>query len=350
VRRPVGEVYLAVAYDVTVEYDELSETLVLPDLKAELAAVESIMLATLNEGCALLAVPAVRVTESGGKRLRAALVIATAAGAAGQVGQASRDSAVAVELVHHGSLVHDDLIDGALLRRGAATVNSLEGTERALLVGDYMLAKAGRVAASVSKEVAGVVAETIERLCTGQVIEMADVGDPNRTLEDALDSITGKTADLMEAACVIGGHCGGVTPEVLAGLRAYGHAFGLAFQLVDDVLDVVSTQDLLGKPVGADIRSGVYTVPIILARDRFVGDSIADALRAPMSDAAVASVLDIVRTSGAIEETVDMARAYAGEARDALQTVAEANPRLLGLSTLPEAYMRWALDTLVPHS
>ena len=332
-------------------YSELSELLGFPELDATMVEVEDELVRCLNDGIDLLAVPAERVARGGGKRLRAVLVLATSRALSPDrihPPHALR-GAVSIELVHQGSLVHDDLLDGAESRRGTATVTALEGYDRAILVGDYILAKAGTQAASVNRIVAEDVARSIEALCAGQALEMADVGDPARTLEGAIVSVGGKTADLILAACRVGAHCVLEEGEVVDRLSKYGHAFGLAYQLVDDVLDLVSTEQLLGKPVGNDIRCGVYTVPVLLARDMVDEPSFVAGLRAATSDDAIAEqTMDVVRTSGAIERTLDLASGYAADARRSLEKAEDEYPELAPLTRLPEAYIDWVVETLIP--
>ncbi|HEX7166313.1 MAG TPA: polyprenyl synthetase family protein [Acidimicrobiales bacterium] len=333
-------------------YSELSELLGFPELEATMDEVEDALVRCLTEGSDLLAVPAGRVARGGGKRLRAVLVLAASRALAPSRTHPEHAvrGAVSIELVHQGSLVHDDLLDGAESRRGTATVNALEGYDRAILVGDYILAKAGTMAASVSRLVAEDVAKSIEALCTGQVLEMADVGNPTRTLEGAIVSVGGKTADLILAACRVGAHCVVEDGEVVDRLSAYGHAFGLAYQLVDDVLDLVSTEELLGKPVGNDIRCGVFTVPVLLARDAIGDAAFADDLRASATDDDVAErTMAAVRSSGAVERTLDLARDYAAEARRSLEKIEHDYPDLARLARLPEAYIEWVTTTLVPE-
>lgn len=330
--------------------EDIAAIVGLPGLDSRIDDVEQRVVGTLADGHALLGTPSLRVARGGGKRLRAALVLAAAD--AVEPGAMQRDevvrAAAAIELVHQGSLVHDDLLDGALARRGIATVNALEGLDRAILVGDYILAKAGALAASVSRAVAADVSVAIEALCEGQVLEMADVRDTGRSLERTFASIGGKTADLMLAASRIGARCVEENSPLVHALGTYGYAFGMSFQLIDDVLDVMSTSELLGKPVGNDIRCGVYTIPIILAREIIASPAFEDLLlRATTDDASADEALDAVRRCGAIERTVDLAVDHASMAANALDSWVPDHPSLAALGALPRAYLDWALAALV---
>jgi len=206
---------------------------------------------------------------AGGKRLRPAFVVAAALSldAKGDRPDAMTDAmvrgGVAVELVHLGSLYHDDVMDEAEMRRGIEAVNHRWGNLTAILAGDFLLAKASELAASLGTEVAELLAATIGRLCEGQVRELQLIYDIARTEEQYFQAIAGKTAALYATSCRIGGLLAGVDRKVIDRLTDFGHAYGMAFQIVDDILDLVATDEELGKPSGNDLREGVYTLPVI---------------------------------------------------------------------------------------
>jgi heptaprenyl diphosphate synthase len=170
---------------------------------------------------------------------------------------------VAVELVHLGSLYHDDVMDEAETRRGIEAVNHRWGNLTAILAGDFLLAKASELAASLGTEVAELLAATIGHLCEGQVRELQLIYDTNRSEEQYLQAISGKTAALYATSCRIGGIVSGADRPVVDQLTEFGHAYGMAFQVVDDILDLIATDEELGKPSGNDLREGVYTLPVI---------------------------------------------------------------------------------------
>ena len=171
----------------------------------------------------------------------------------------------AVELVHVGSLYHDDVIDEAETRRGVPSVNARWSNIVAILAGDYLLAQASSLAASLGADVAGLLAATIGELCRGQVLELQHLFDVTRTEESYLSSIEGKTASLMATASRIGAMVSNVSADSLDALTQFGHHLGMCFQVVDDVLDVTRTEAELGKPTGNDVHEGVYTLPVIYA-------------------------------------------------------------------------------------
>jgi heptaprenyl diphosphate synthase len=221
---------------------------------------------------------------------------------------------VAVELVHLGSLYHDDVMDDAVTRRTVESVNARWGNLKAILAGDFLLAKASEIAASLGTEVAGLLAATIARLCEGQIRELKDVYQLGRTEDDYLGSIAGKTAALFATACRVGAIVGELPRDDIETLTTFGQRYGMAFQLVDDVLDLVATSEELGKPSGNDLVEGVYTLPVLRALGSDRGDSLRAILGAPLGDEDRERARAIVIDGDEIDETIEVARGYADEA------------------------------------
>ena len=217
------------------------------------------------------------------KRLRPALAVV-----AGQLsGAPATDDivhgGVACELVHLGSLYHDDVMDEAETRRGVETVNARWGNLQAILAGDFLLSRASEIAASLGTEVAGLLARTIGWLCEGQIEELRHTYDVARSEESYLASLHGKTASLFGTAARIGGIVAGLDRDLIDALTEYGNAYGMVFQIVDDVLDLTATAERLGKPAGHDMEAGVYTLPVLrtLNNGRSNGDELRDLLGQP---------------------------------------------------------------------
>ena len=189
---------------------------------------------------------------AGGKRLRPTLTLCAAYAAQGV--EAASDAAVtgsvSCELVHLGSLYHDDVIDEAETRRGVPSVNARWSNIVAILAGDYLLARASSLAASLGADVAGLLAATIGELCRGQVLELQHLFDVTRTEEAYSSAIEGKTAALFATSCRIGGMVSDVDEPTLDALTRFGHHLGMCFQIVDDVLDLTASDEALGKPAG----------------------------------------------------------------------------------------------------
>ncbi|MGH2685786.1 MAG: polyprenyl synthetase family protein, partial [Actinomycetota bacterium] len=238
----------------------------LPWLADDLVRVEAALRNSVQTADPFLTDVASHLIGAGGKRIRPALALC-AGYAAGQE-PASDDvitGAVAVELVHLGSLYHDDVIDEASTRRGVESVNHRWSNIVAILAGDFLLARASSLAASLGVEVAGILAATIGELCQGQVLELQRLYDVNRDEDAYFGSIAGKTASLMATSCRIGAIVGGLERPAIEALTEYGRHLGMIFQIVDDVLDLTATDEELGKPSGLDLAEGIYTLPVIYA-------------------------------------------------------------------------------------
>ena len=258
------------------------------DAATDLSRVEQALREAAKTDDDFLTEVASHLIPAGGKRLRPAFLIASAL-ALDPAGDASDRlteemvrGGVAVELVHLGSLYHDDVMDEAETRRGIEAVNHRWGNLTAILAGDFLLAKASELAASLGTEVAELLAATIGRLCEGQVRELQLIYDVTRNEEQYLQAIAGKTAELYATSCRIGGIVGGAERDVINKLTEFGHAYGMAFQVVDDILDLVATDEELGKPSGNDIREGVYTLPVI--RMIASGDPVKELLGGPLDE------------------------------------------------------------------
>jgi heptaprenyl diphosphate synthase len=239
-----------------------------------------------------------------------------------------------VELVHLGSLYHDDVMDEALTRRGVESVNARWGNLVAILAGDFLLARASEIAATLGTEVAGLLAATIADLCEGQVRELTKIFDVGRSEQAYLEAIEGKTAALMSASCRIGALVAGLPRPSVEALTVYGQRLGMVFQIVDDVLDVVCTDEQLGKPSGNDLVQGVYTLPVIRA---IAGaPDLQGLLGAPLDNATMNKARDVVRSNGAVSAALGVAREYAAEAERAVE-VLDPNPGVDALRSLPSA-------------
>jgi heptaprenyl diphosphate synthase len=253
---------------------------------------------------------------AGGKRVRPLFAIAAAASAGGEITDDVVRGGVAVELVHLGSLYHDDVIDEAPTRRTVESVNARWGNLTAILAGDFLLAKASEIAASLGTEVAGLLAATIGRLCEGEVGELRTAYNVDRTETAYLSAIEGKTASLFATACRIGAIVGGLPRDEVDTLTRFGLAYGMAFQIVDDVLDVTATEAELGKPSGHDLVEGVYTLPVL--RALAAGDGLRDRLGSPIEGVQLDEALALVRSNGAVSSALDSAREYSASAISAL--------------------------------
>lgn len=270
---------------------------------------------------------------AGGKRVRPLFAVAAAACAAGHDGPATIEAirgGVSVELVHLGSLYHDDVIDEAVTRRGIESVNARWGNLRAILAGDFLLAKASEIAASLGTEVAGLLAATIGKLCEGEVEELAAAYQVDRSEASYLAAIEGKTASLLSTACRIGGLVADLPRDDIDVLTSFGRNYGMAFQIVDDVLDVIATDEQLGKPAGLDLREGAYNLPTLRALGTTGGDELRDLLGTPIEGETWTRARAIVATSPGLDEAIGVAHDYVEAANDDLRPL-EDRPSAMAL-------------------
>ncbi len=276
---------------------------------------------------------AAHLITAGGKRSRPLFCLA-GAGADLPDGTPSSDTAldggVAVELVHLGSLYHDDVMDEADTRRQVESVNARWGNLKAILAGDFLLARASEIASTISTEVAGLLAHTITRLCEGQVTELQSLHDVDRTEDQYERSIAGKTAALFAASARIGGLIGELDSDRIDRLTQFGHDYGMAFQIVDDILDLTASEELLGKPTGKDLVEGVYTLPVLYTLETRAGDDLRDLLGGELDAPALDKALSVVRSGPGLEAALALAKAYVLSAEESLDQVGD-NQLITGL-------------------
>ncbi|MBL6620021.1 MAG: polyprenyl synthetase family protein [Ilumatobacteraceae bacterium] len=304
--------------------------------------IERAMLASVTTTDAHLTELASHLIVAGGKRLRPVLTVI-----AGSLdGRAVTDDVVlggvSCELVHLGSLYHDDVMDESETRRGVETVNARWGNLQAILAGDFLLARASEIAAGLGTEVAGLLARTIGWLCEGQIEELRHTYDVGRTEESYLASIHGKTASLYGTAARVGGIVAGLSDEEIDALTDFGNAYGMVFQVVDDLLDLTATDEQLGKRAGHDMEVGVYTLPVIHTLS--VGSAeLESLLGGPLHGPEAERALEIVRSGPGIESTISRARDFVNDAVRACSALPE-GPARSALEEAPAALLASALS------
>ncbi|QKG84325.1 heptaprenyl diphosphate synthase [Kroppenstedtia pulmonis] len=281
---------------------------------------------------------AAHLLDAGGKRMRPVFVLL-----AGKFGdydiQRLKNVAVPLELIHMASIVHDDVIDDAATRRGKQTVKAKWDNRIAMYTGDYIFARALTIASRIDNpEVHRVLARSMMEMCQGEIEQIRDFFDENQSLIRYLQRIKKKTALLMSVSCQLGGLVSGASPEHVRRLRLYGYYVGMAFQITDDVLDIVGDEKILGKPSGSDLRQGNVTLPVIYVLQRGSEEDrrqILEYLRTKGQRDSIEDILQGIRTSDGIDYAHALAdrylkKAYAvltrlpqGKARDSLQLIAE---------------------------
>jgi octaprenyl-diphosphate synthase len=274
-----------------------------------------------------------------GKRLRPALTCLAARASGGTVTRDVATVAAIVELIHTATLIHDDILDGAQVRRTVATLNARFGDQAAVLVGDVIFSRAYRAAAWLDDPFASrYLSEVVGEVLEGEIFQDLVAWNPDLDEARYTRIIRGKTAALYEAALRVGAHYAGASEATSLALARYGHHLGMAFQIVDDLLDLCGDEEVVGKSLGSDLREGKTTLPLILWQ-RGLPPTERDAARALLERAyrdpvAAAEVCARVREGAAYEETrraarrevdaalLELERVAPGEARSRLGSIA----------------------------
>lgn len=256
------------------------------------------------------------ILSAGGKRLRPALVLLSARLHQNEL-RRRVELAMAAELLHTATLIHDDVIDLADSRRGQATVNAVFNNTVAVLTGDYLFGKSGELVAGLgSTEIMRVFSWAVMELVRGEMVRPSLDGDLAATERDYMAKIRGKTASLFAMCCETGAMLDADAPETVARLREYGMNLGMAFQIVDDVLDYTGTEAELGKPAGNDLRQGTITLPAIYYLKDSPDDPAVWALlrHEPDAETHAAATVERIRESGAVDRALEVAREFARHA------------------------------------
>ncbi|HXW05434.1 MAG TPA: polyprenyl synthetase family protein [Vicinamibacterales bacterium] len=291
-------------------------------IRPDLEAVEREFVRHIQSRVALIPEMGRYIQNSGGKRVRPAVLL-MASRLGGYQGERAVLYASVVEFIHTATLVHDDIIDGADLRRGRLAVHSRWGNDITVLLGDYLYIKSMAMALTQdSLEIIRLLCDVTLRMIEGELYQLTKTGDVDITEEEHFEIIRRKTAFLFGGCAQIGGMLGGVTSEREAALREYGFNLGIAFQLVDDLLDYTADQAALGKPVGGDLREGKVTLPIIFLlrrggaeADRLIRDVVRDRAVSPEQWREIVRLLREHRTT---ELAYQRALEYANLAKDCL--------------------------------
>ncbi|XUX00162.1 MAG: polyprenyl synthetase family protein [Dehalogenimonas sp.] len=273
----------------------------------------------------------------GGKILRPALTFMSGRCIDGKSGRIL-NMATANELMHIATLVHDDAIDRADTRRGRVTVNKLWGTEKAILLGDFLFARAGEFAASTDNlRVTSLFSQTLGIIAIGELRQARDLYSPAQNMEGYLQRIAGKTAALLKMSAESGAILAGGTEDQIQILAGYGYNLGLAFQIVDDILDFIGTEEELGKPVGSDLRQGTVTLPALILTERQPkSNPVSQFLAGKNREQNIALAIEQIKSGGIIEECYREAEKYSEKAIELL-------------AGLPESTCREALKALAVY-
>jgi octaprenyl-diphosphate synthase len=289
----------------------------------DLARVNEVILEQMQSPVLLIPQLAGHIIAAGGKRLRPMLTLSCAR-MCGYEGDRHMGLAACVEFIHTATLLHDDVVDESDLRRGAATANAVWGNKSSVLVGDFLFARAFELmVADGSLDVLRILSRASSVIAEGEVHQLVTANDTETLEEDYLEVIRAKTAKLFAAACEIGAVVADRPDEEHRALEAYGHNIGMAFQLIDDVLDYSARQATLGKTVGDDFREGKITLPVVLAF-RAADDEAKAFWRRTLEDLEQKKgdfrrALGLLEQTGALTASVQRARDYAARAAESLR-------------------------------
>jgi heptaprenyl diphosphate synthase len=315
---------------------QIEDETLLRSIAGGLADVEAMLRDVVKSDVQAVHDAALHLVEAGGKRFRPLFTLLSA-----QFGPRQDDhvliAAAAVELVHLATLYHDDVMDEATMRRGAESVNARWDNTVAILTGDFLFAHASRLVADLGTDAARIIAETFGELVTGQMRETVGPGPGDDPVEHYLTVIAQKTGSLIATSGRFGGMMSGAPEEYIQALRRFGDIIGTAFQISDDIIDIASPSDELGKAQGTDLREGVRTLPMLYAlADPDTDPRLVELLAGPIAeDEVVAEALELLRRSSGLERArvtlsdyasrarAELAALPASPARDACESVAD---------------------------
>jgi octaprenyl-diphosphate synthase len=305
-------------------------------VRPELLAVDQAIRSELHSAVGLVDQIADHIIGGGGKRLRPLLVVLTGRACGGTETECVRAAAF-IEFIHTATLLHDDVVDMSARRRGRDTANEIYGNQASVLVGDFVYSRAFQLmAATKSQRVIEIMADATNVIAEGEVLQLMNAHDPETTEARYLDVIYRKTAQLFQAGAEVAAVLSGAPESLQRDLASYGRHLGIAYQLIDDVLDYQSDPETRGKNLGDDLAEGKPTLPLIYALRQGPGrgsDLIREVIRDGGRDR-LNDILSAIESTGGLEYTARLAQTEAGQALDALRS-------------LPETPYRDALASLV---
>lgn len=268
------------------------------------------------------------LAAAGGKRLRPALCLLTSFLGPNPGNEEAEISATVVELTHLATLYHDDVMDDAPMRRGVPSAQQIAGNSAAILAGDVLFAKASAMVAGLGPEAVRLHAVTFERLCFGQLRETLGAPDNVSPRDNYIHVLAEKTGSLIAASARYGVNASGGAPDIAEAVADFGEKVGVAFQLADDVIDIMSDGDVTGKTPGTDLREGVETMPILLLKERkdagtidAEGQEILDLLAGERDDAEVERSVQLLRGHGVMDDVRQLAHDWSEDAVASLEVI-----------------------------
>ena len=306
---------------------------ILESVRQDLVEIEAALTKNLKPYLPLVSHVAKYILFSGGKRIRPLLMVLSAR-LCGYNGDYDKTMSVVFEYLHAATLLHDDLVDGADVRRGNPAAHSIWGNPATVLVGDFLLARSIAIAAETdSVPIIDILAHTTAQMSEGEIHQLLHRGDLALDETAYIEVISRKTACLIQAACQIGALLAEAPEEEVQSLAHYGYHVGIAFQMADDLLDYTADATVLGKAIGADLREGKLTLPVIYAlncasiEDRRRLETIIQAIGISRSD--FQTVLGLINKYGGIQYTRDRAQEHIEQAKKCLHIFSVSKQRTL---------------------
>ncbi|MCF6137577.1 heptaprenyl diphosphate synthase component II [Pseudalkalibacillus berkeleyi] len=295
-------------------------TTIYSHLRSDLSTIEKDLEKTIEAQHAILQDASTQLLKAGGKRIRPVFVLLSAQFGTYDVDRVKR-AAVALELIHMASLVHDDVIDDASLRRGKSTIKAQWDNRVAMYTGDYIFARSLEYITHLNKvEAHNVLSHAIVEMCLGEIEQIREQYDLSQNLRDYFRRIKRKTALLISVSCELGAIAGDADSDTQLQLKRFGYYVGMAFQITDDILDFTSTEKQLGKPAGGDLQQGNITLPVFFAREDEEINTQLHALfeNQPISRLDIEKLLHAIKETDAINRSKEIADRYLQKAFIAL--------------------------------
>jgi heptaprenyl diphosphate synthase len=314
----------------------LHERLGLISVDSDLTRLQTVLAQSVIFGDEYLDSVSTHLIYTNGKRLRPMLALASATSGARPATQEDLLGGVAIELMHLASIYHDDVMDEADARRDPDGEHARYGHMIGVVAGDYLMARSATIAAQLGAQAAGLLARTLASQSRGRISEVRTSYCVERTPKNYFDAIEGKTGSLMSASCQMGALTAHLDQKESTALGDYGRCFGVVHQLRDDILDVVATNEQLGRPAGQDLAEGIYNLPTLFALDdAALGDELRSVLGAPLDDEERERARKLVIATDGIAQTIVSAQRFLAHAHEALEGVAS-EPLQKGFGSLIE--------------
>jgi heptaprenyl diphosphate synthase len=288
-------------------------------LNSDINIIEKKLEETIQADSLLLRQASLHTLQAGGKRIRPIFVLLAAKFGQYDI-EVIKDVAVSLELIHMASLVHDDVIDDAELRRGKPTIKTKWGNRVAMYTGDYIFALSLELMTNINKpEAHKILSKTIVEVCIGEIKQIKDKYRFDQNFRDYLRRIKRKTALLIATSCQLGAIAAGAPEIVHKKLFHFGYFVGMSYQIIDDILDFTSTETALGKPAGGDLLQGNITAPVLFAMEDYQLRTEIEKVNENMKPSEIENIITLIKQSGAIEKSMALSDLYLDKALHILE-------------------------------